>query len=120
MTQKHQPDLLQMHPHNYGLGAVLMQETESKWRPVAYASRSMINTEQRYAQIEKEALAITWACEKFHDYILGKLITIKTDHKPLVPLLGTKKLNSLPPRVLRFRLWLERYTYTIDVSSLFQ
>ena len=90
-----------------------MQQTESEWRPVAFASRSMTDTEKRYAQIEKEALASTWACEKFSDYILGKSIIIETDHKPLVPLLGTKQLDSLPPRVLRFRLRLDRFTYTI-------
>ena len=98
---------------SYGLGAVFTQEMESKWRPVAYASRSMTDTEKRYAQIEKEALAITWACQKFSDYILGKSITIETDHKPLVPLLGTKQLDGLPPRILRFRLCMYRFTYTI-------
>ena len=82
---------------SYGLGAVLLQMSQSKWRPTAYASRSMTATERRYAQIEKEALATTWACEKFSDYILGKSIVIETDHKPLVPLLGTKSLDSLPP-----------------------
>ena len=46
---------------SYGLGAVLMQKSDSQWRPVAYASRSMTETERRYAQIEKEALATTWA-----------------------------------------------------------
>ena len=90
-----------------------MQQTESEWRPVAFASRSMTDTEKRYAQIEKEALASTWACEKFSDYILGKSIIIETDHKPLVPLLGTKQLDSLPSRALRFRLRLDRFTYTI-------
>lgn len=84
----------------YGLGAVLLQKHEDDWKPVAYASRSMTETETRYAQIEKEALATTWACECFTDYILGKQIHIETDHKPLVPLLGTKQLDSLPPRVL--------------------
>lgn len=99
---------------SYGLGAVLLQESESTWRPVAYASRSMSETERRYAQIEKEALAITWACEKFSCYILGKKIQIETDHKPLVSLLGSKHLDTLPSRVLRFRLRLTKFTYTVS------
>ena len=46
----------------YGLGAVfLQQQDDDKWRPVAFASHSMNETELRYAQIEKEALALTWA-----------------------------------------------------------
>ena len=98
---------------SFGLGAVLLQKDESGHRPVAFASRSMTETERRYAQIEKEALAITWAFEKFSTYILGKSVSAETDHKPLVPLLGTKQLDSLPARVLRFRLHLDRFNYSI-------
>ena len=43
----------------------------------------MTETEKRYAQIEKECLAIVCACEKFNPYILGKSTKIETDHKPL-------------------------------------
>ena len=69
----------------YGLGAVLLQQqSTTHWKPVAYASRSMSETEQRYSQIEKEALAIVWACEKFADFVVGKQILLETDHKPLV------------------------------------
>ena len=96
----------------YGLGAVLLQKFDS-WKPVAYVSRSMSETERRYAQIEKEALATTWASEKFADFIVGKHIEIETGHKPLVPLLGMKNLDCLPPRVLRFRLRLDRFSYDI-------
>ena len=98
------PTKISADASSYGLGAVLLQLVQSQWRPIAYASQSMTATERSYAQIEKEALAATWACEKFADYILGRSIVIETDHKPLVPLLGTKSLDSLPPRVLRFRL----------------
>ncbi len=73
----------------------------------------MTETKRRYAQIEKEALAATWACEKFSDYILGLHFTIESDHKPLIPLLNTKCLNCLPPRILRFWLRLARFSYTI-------
>ena len=44
------------------------------------------------------------ACKKFAQYILGKSFVIETDNKPLVPLLRTKNLDSMPPRILRFRL----------------
>ena len=74
----------------------------------------MTNTETRYAQIKKEALAITWACEKFSQYILGKRILLETDHKPLVPLFSYKHLDNLPPRVLRFCLRLMRFDYQIS------
>ena len=74
----------------------------------------MSETETRYAQIEKGVLAITWACEKFTTYILGKHTSIESDHKPLVPLLGSKYLDSLPPRMLRFRLRLMRFSYSIQ------
>ena len=65
----------------------------------SFASRSMTSTEQRYAQIAKEALATTWACEKFADFVLGKEFLIEMDHKPLVPLLGSKCLQDMPPEV---------------------
>ena len=66
---------------------------------MAYASRALSETEKKYAQIKKEALAVTWACTKFTDYILGGKSVIESDHKPLIPLLNTKHLDSLPPRI---------------------
>ena len=77
---------------SYRLGAVLLQRNDStdSWKPVAYSSRTLSNSEFHYAQIEKEALATTWACEKFADYILGKRICLETVHEPLVPLFSTK------------------------------
>jgi len=79
----------------YGLGAALLQKQQDQWRPIAFSSRSLSETELRYAQIKKEALTLTWAPE-----ILGKVIQLETVYKPLVPLLGQKSLDLLPPRVL--------------------
>ncbi|XP_062399854.1 uncharacterized protein K02A2.6-like [Sardina pilchardus] len=98
---------------SYGLGAVLLQKKAEMWLPVAYASRSLTDTEQRYAQLEKEALALTWACERFSDFILGLHFELETDHKPLVSLLGGQALDALPPRIQRFRMRLMRYSYSI-------
>ena len=56
----------------YAIGAVLLQFIcRNEWQPVEYASRKLTETERRYSMVEKEALAITWACEKFDFYLVG-------------------------------------------------
>ena len=88
----------------YGLGAVILQLTDdSLWKPIAFASRSMTDTERIYT-LRKKPLALVWAYEKFPDYIIGMSFVLETDHKPLdiVLLLGKINLDSLPPRILRF------------------
>ena len=53
---------------SFGLGGVLSQKQEDQtWRPVMFISRAISPVECRYVQIEKEALALTWACERFSD-----------------------------------------------------
>ena len=85
---------------SYGLGGVLLQKQENDWKPVFYASRSLTETDQRYALIEKEALAVSWCCEKFADFLIGlHKFTVETDHKPLLVLLKTKRLDELTPRI---------------------
>ena len=96
---------------SYGVGAALLQHSNQQWKPVAYASCKLSDTQKRYAQIEKEALALIWACEKFSRYIMGKAIDIETDHEPLVPLMSSKDLDAMPTHILRFRLRMMRLIY---------
>ena len=71
---------------------------------MVFISRALTPVECRYAQIEKEALALTWACERCSDYIVGKSTIAETDHKPLVPLLTKCVLNDVPLRIQRLRM----------------
>ena len=96
---------------SYSLRAVLPQSNNDSWKTVSFVSRSLTETERRYASIEKQALAITWASQIFSKYVLRKQIQLETDHKPLIPILGNKTLDSLPPRVLRFQLRLMKFQY---------
>lgn len=55
--------------------------------PIAYASRTLKKHEQRYGQIDKEALAIMFGLKRF---LYGRHFTIQTDHKPLERIFGPK------------------------------
>ena len=92
-----------------GLGACLIQEG----RVVAYASRAMTTTEQRYAQIEKELLAICYACERFRQYILGNSTIVESDHKPL-EMIFKKQIHLAPLRLQRMLLRLQPYDLNVQ------
>ena len=73
-------------------------------QPVAYASRALTPSETRYAQIEKELLAIVFSCDRFEAYVYGReLVNIESDHKPLEPIF-LKSLDSAPKRLQRMLL----------------
>ena len=96
---------LQCDASETGIGAALLQAGQ----PVAYTSRALTKTEQQYAQIEKECMAIVYACEKFDQYILGRdAIRVETDHKPLIPIFKKPLLSALK-RLQRMLLRLQKY-----------
>ena len=96
-----------------GLGAILAQVDAKGQTIVAYASRSLTPTEQRYSQTEREALAITWACLHFHLYVFGSRFTVLTDHKPLVPIFS-KRTSTPPARIEKWLMRLQMYDMTIQ------
>lgn len=66
------PLTLQADSSKDGLRACLLQGGQ----PLCYASRALTDTEKRYAQIEKELLAIIFAAKRFHQYIFGRPVTV--------------------------------------------
>ena len=103
-----------------GLGAVLSQVMpDGMEHPVAYASRTLSSAEKKYAQVEKEDLALIFAVKKFHQYLYGRVFTLVTDHKPLLVILGpTKGIPSLAAsRLQRWAVLLSAYSYKIECKS---
>jgi len=94
---------LQSDASQYGLRACLMQNGH----PVAYASRSLTNSESNYAQIEKKLLAIVFGVEKFESYLYCRKFTVESDHKRLEPIMK-KSVLSAPKRLQRMILRLQR------------
>lgn len=96
-----------------GMGAVLMQNGQ----PVCYASRALTDTERRYAQIEKELLAIVWSCKKFDQYIYGRnIVHIESDHEPLQAVFK-KSIHQSPKRLQRMRMALQNYSLDIQYKK---
>ncbi len=106
------PTVLQCDASMKGLGACLMQNGH----PIAYASRSLTATEENYAQIEKEMLAIVFGMEKFSTYVYGRSIMVESDHKPLESIFK-KSLLSAPKRLQRMLLRLQRYNFHVTYKQ---
>ena len=70
------PIVIQTDASKDGLGSGLIQEEH----PVAFASRTLSKNEQRWAQIEKELLAVVFACERFKNLIYGHRFIVESDH----------------------------------------
>ncbi|UYV69734.1 K02A2.6-like [Cordylochernes scorpioides] len=105
----HRKVTLSVGASQHGLGAVLMQEG----RPIAFASASLNNTQKKYAQIEKELLALWYGCQRFNYHLYGRKFTAQTDHKPLLAILK-KPLEELSPRLERLVLKLMRYDFNLE------
>lgn len=95
---------------NVAIGCVLSQGPIGQDKPIAYASRTLNNSEQNYSTIEKELLAIVWGTRYFRPYLYGRKFKIVTDHQPLQWLMNLKEPNS---RLVRWRLKLEEFDYQI-------
>lgn len=107
------PFILTTDASDFALGAVLSQIQEGVEKPIAFGSRTLTDTESRYATNEKEALAIKWAVTKYKPYLFGGKFTLITDHKPLT-FIKTSEKNS---KILRWRLELENYDYDVKYKE---
>lgn len=85
-------------------------------RPISFASRKLTPTEQKYAQIDREALAIVFGVKKYHQYLYGRRFVLVTDNKPLVSIFGPKKGIPIMAanRLQRYALLLSGYQFDIE------
>ena len=104
-----EPVTLSVDASSKGVGAVLLQNDH----PVGYASKALTPSQENYAQMEKEMLAIVFGCERFHDYLYGQReITVESDHKPLEAILR-KPIHQAPLRLQRMILRIKPYAVKV-------
>jgi hypothetical protein len=67
-----------------GLGAVCTQfnpDNPGERKIVTFVSKMLTDVEKRYSQVEKEAYAVVWACERLHLYLFGTRFRLVTDNR---------------------------------------
>ena len=88
-----------------------------KGQPVCYASRALTDVETRYAQIEKELLAIVWSCHKFDQCIYGRdMVHVESDHGPPQAVFK-KPIQQSPKRLQRMHMALQNYSLDIQYKK---
>ncbi|GLB42450.1 putative chromo (CHRromatin Organisation MOdifier) domain containing protein [Lyophyllum shimeji] len=96
----------------YATGATLMQRQHGIWRPVAFLSQSLNDTERNYEIHDREMLAIMRALSEWRHYLVGAAhpVEILSDHQNLQYFMTARKLNR---RQARWSLKLADYDFTL-------
>ncbi len=106
------PFRIEADSSDFATGAVLSQQAESdgKWHPIAFFSKSLSPVERNYDIHDKEMLAIIRALEEWRHFLEGAQhqFEIWTDHKNLEYFMSAKKLNR---RQARWSLYLARFDF---------
>ncbi len=100
-----------------GLGFVLQQKTANDtWTLIQAGSRFLTGPETRYAVIELELLAVSWATLKYNMFLAGlPHFKIITDHNPLIPILNNHRLDEIEnPRLQRLKTRIMAYNFTAE------
>jgi hypothetical protein len=109
-----QPFIITTDASRDAAGCILSQGEVGKDLPIAFASRTFNKAERNYSTTDLEMAAIVWAVKQFRPYVLGRHFTIVTNHKPLKWVFSVKDPSS---RLLRWRIKLEQYDFTIHYRS---
>ena len=111
-----------------GLDAILYQTQEDGTdKVIAYASRSLKKSEQKYHSFKLEFLALKWAItDQFHKYLYSGTFKVHTDNNPITYVLTTAKLDATGQRWVaslanyNFMITYHSGKHNIDADALSQ
>ena len=112
----HKPIKLYCDASPHGVGACWMHVVHGVEKPVVFASCTLSVAEQNYAQVEREALGITFRVKRFNQYLYGHEFILVTDHRPLCKLFGHADGVCLVAAACmqRWTLILSAFSYKIE------
>lgn len=78
------------------IGGALQQLREDAWQPLAFFSRKLSPSQQKWSAYDRELLAIYEAIKYFRSQLEARDFTIYTDHKPLTYAFRQNNMNCSP------------------------
>ena len=108
------PFLLDTDASGYGLGGVLSQIREGTERVVAYASKSLRDTQRNYCTTKRELLAVVSMIHHFRQYLWGAQFTLRTDHASLKWLLNFKDAEGM---IARWAARIASYNFVMELRA---
>lgn len=112
----HQSLSLVTDASDLAIGAVLQQQQNDKWQPLAFFSRKLSPSQQKYSPYDRELLAIYEAIKYFRHMLEARHFTVYTDHKPLCYAFQERK-NNCSPRQYRHLDYISQFTTDIRFIS---
>lgn len=95
------------------VGAVLQQYVCNTWKPLGYFSKALSAVQRKYSAYDRELLAIYMSIKHFRNLHEGRLLTIFTDHKPLVYAFKKLGTDKETPRRTRHLMFISEFTTDI-------
>ena len=106
----------------WAVSAVVLQEqTNQSFCPIAYASRSLTDTERKYGQIENKGLGIVFDCGHFHMYLYCREFELETNNTLWITFMLWNQqtaagLNQPQLNASVARIWLQICTWTRNLA----
>ena len=94
------------------MGAALQQQVNDAWQPLAFFSKKLSPTQQKYSPYDRELLAVYSAVRHFRHMLEARHFTIFTDHKPIVYAFQQRRDNC-SPRQFRHLDFIAQFTTDI-------
>ncbi len=106
--QENAPTYLETDASDHGIGAYCYQIVGGRQLPLAFISKSLSKTQQRWATIEKECYAIWYAVRHLEHILRDVYFIIRTDHRNLL------YLNTNSPKVVRWKLAIQEFNWDLE------
>lgn len=94
------------------MGATLQQQKDGEWEPLAFFSKRLSSSQQKYSPYDRELLAIYEAIKYFRHMVEAREFTIYTDHRPICFAFRSRKEN-ISPRQFRHLDYISQFTTDI-------